>query len=217
MKIKIGKYISRDGELEISASLLVKGLYEIDDVIISDFAFYSLTKSSEKEIQKHEEVVKYLSSNIEMLNKILNQYNQTYEIIYIYPYYSKCVDVSHILEGLNVKNIKKKLALCGKPDLVLEVRSKEARYKTPVEIKLEGIFNKNKNKTIVQIQAYSFIFATDAFGLIFSLHEQPKLKEVIHIPYSLEVQKIVEKLIIELIKKLKIPGAGFEPAASRFL
>ncbi len=216
MKVKIGKYIPSEGELEISPSLLVKGLYEIDDVIISDFAFYSLQKSSEKEIKKHEEVVEYLSSNIEMLNKILNQYNQTYKILSIYPYYSRCVDVSHILEGLNVKKIKK-LTLCGKPDLVLEVKSKEARYKTPVEIKLEGIFNKNKNKIIVQIQAYSFIFATDAFGLIFSFYEQPKLKEVIHIPYSIGVQKTVEKLIIELIKKLKIPGAGFEPAASRFL
>ena len=216
MKVKIGKYDHDKKELIISASLLVKGLYEIDKIIINGSAFYSLSQTSEECEDKHNKIVESLSSSIGMLEGILRQYNPTYKILSTNTFYLRCVDVSYILGKLDVKNIKK-LTLCGTPDLVLEVRSKEVKYKIPVEIKLESIFNKNKNKTITQLQAYSFIFATDAFGLIFSLYEQPKLKEVIHISYGFKVQKTVEKLVIELIKKLKIPGAGFEPAASRFL
>ena len=216
MKVKIGRYDRDKEELVISASLLVEGLYEIGKITINGSALYSLSQASKEWKDKHDETVESLSSSIEMLEEILRQYNPTYKILSTNPFYLRCVDVSYILEKLDVKNIKK-LTLCGTPDLVLEVRSKEVKYKIPVEIKLESFLNKNKNKTIAQLQVYSFIFAADAFGLIFSPYEQSKPKEVIHISYSFKVQKTVEKLMIELIKRLKIPGAGFEPATSRFL
>ena len=217
MKVKIGEYNPTKGELGISVAFLIGVLYG-DETIESSrdsngrLALYSLSKSFE-ERDKHNKIVKSLSDNSEVLNKILRQYYPTYEYFLFIPFIQNVLILA-ILEKLNVESIKK-LTICGKPDLVVEIESRGNRYKLPFEVKLlKNIFD--VKKSINQAMVYSFIFTAPAFILLFSQYNS-KLVKVIHIPYSFEVQKNVEKMVEKAIKKLNIPGAGFEPATSRFL
>ena len=113
------------------------------------------------------------------------------------------------------------LEFIGTPDIILVLQTNKNEIKIPVEIKNIKISSEKRIVKIsyFQIKCYSYIlFSPHAFCILISQEEENPFR-VLHVKFDNDLSSYVEKIIIKGIYKILeiIPGAGFEPATSRFL